>query len=432
LSRTLRLSRIDKPGIARILDVIKAGSGGLVVSEWIRGGSLQEVADTSPSPVGAIRAMQSLAAAADAAHRAGVALSVDHPSRVRVSIEGDVALAFPATMPGANPGSDLRGIGAALYALLIDRWPLPERGVPSGLAPADLDRAGNPLEPKAVNREIPFQISAAALRSVQVNGGISSAATLSHLLQQATAEADRTELITPVEEPAPVPPSRLRSAGFRGWGDLDEEERARRRKGLLIGLGVVGAIVVVATLLAAALFNGVGDDYSSTEDRLGLNPTGSLPAPPGPGDVVKLVGASVFSPDGGADNPGDAGRAIDGNTSTAWATDVYTDSAPFPTFKNGVGLMLELPQPTKLGAVDVNVSSTGTKIQIRSATTASPSSLDDTTALTEPMAVKPGPNRIPVTMPSPASYVLVWISTLGSTDGASQSDIYEITLQAAS
>ena len=59
---------------------------------------------------------------------------------------------------------------------------------------------------------------------------------------------------------------------------MDEEERARRRKSLLIGLGVVGAVVVVATLLAAALFNGVGDDYSSTEDQLGLNPNSSLPA----------------------------------------------------------------------------------------------------------------------------------------------------------
>ncbi|MGH3422979.1 MAG: hypothetical protein ACRDOD_25675, partial [Streptosporangiaceae bacterium] len=42
LSRTLRLSRIDKPGIARVLDVVRTGNGGMVVAEWIRGGSLQE------------------------------------------------------------------------------------------------------------------------------------------------------------------------------------------------------------------------------------------------------------------------------------------------------------------------------------------------------------------------------------------------------
>ena len=94
--------------------------------------------------------------------------------------------------------------------------------------------------------------------------------------------------------------------------------------------------------------------------------------------------------------------------------------------------MLELPAPTKLSAVDVNVSSTGTKIQIRSATTASPSRLEDTTALTEPTAVQPGPNRIPVTMSSPTSYVLVWISTLGTTDGKNKSDVYEVALEEAS
>jgi len=122
----MRLSSISSPGIARVLDVAKTGSGGLVVSEWIRGGSLAEVAETAPSAIGGARAIQSLAAAAEAAHRSGVALSIDHPGRVRVSIEGDVALAFPATLPAATPEEDIRGIGAALYALLVNRWPLPE------------------------------------------------------------------------------------------------------------------------------------------------------------------------------------------------------------------------------------------------------------------------------------------------------------------
>ena len=56
LARTLRLSRLDIPGVARVLDVASTGSGGLVVSEWIRGGSLPEVAETSPSPIGGARA----------------------------------------------------------------------------------------------------------------------------------------------------------------------------------------------------------------------------------------------------------------------------------------------------------------------------------------------------------------------------------------
>ena len=142
----MKLSRLETPGVARVLDVARTGSGGLVVSEWIRGGSLAEVAETAPSPIGGARAIQSLAAAADAAHREGVALSIDHPGRVRVSIDGDVALAFPATMPTATPEDDIRGIGAALYALLINRWPLPESGVRSGMA------AGRPRRGRTARR----------------------------------------------------------------------------------------------------------------------------------------------------------------------------------------------------------------------------------------------------------------------------------------
>lgn len=432
LARTLKLSRIDMPGVARVLDVANTGSGGLIVSEWIRGGSLAEVAETSPSAIGGARAMQSLAAAAEAAHRAGVALSIDHPSRVRVSIDGDVALAFPATMPDATPEDDIRGIGAALYALLVNRWPLPESGVPSGLAPADRDPGGLPVEPKVINRDVPFQISAAAVRAVQPDGGIRSAPTLLNLLQQATAIADRTDLIAPVDRPDAPAASRS-----RGGPTDDPDAHARRRKGLMVGLAVGGAIVVVALIVLATvlsrIFGDVGGGFNG--DDLGLNAPSSTTestAPGGGGNVVRPVSATVFSPAGGADNPADAGKAIDGNLSTVWPTDVYSDPNPFPNFKNGVGLLLQLPNPTTLSSVDINVDSTGTTVQIRSAQSANPSTLEDTTELTPSTPLKPGNNTITVPSASPTSYVLVWIDTLGTVDGASRSNVAEITLKGSS
>ncbi|HZU46024.1 MAG TPA: murein biosynthesis integral membrane protein MurJ, partial [Mycobacterium sp.] len=250
LSRTMRLSRIDKPGIARVLDVIRTGNGGLVVAEWVRGGSLQEVADTSPSSVGAARAMQSLAAAAEAAHHVGVALSIDHPSRVRVSISGDVVLAFPATMPDATPEDDIRGIGAALYALLVNRWPLPESGVRSGLAPAERNPLGQPVEPSAIDPDIPFQISAAAVHAVQENGGIRSASTLLNLLQQATAVADRTDLISPIKEPAP--PRGVSSPLGPSLSGSDEAA-ARHRRIVMASIGAGVAVIAVVLLLLASV-----------------------------------------------------------------------------------------------------------------------------------------------------------------------------------
>jgi putative peptidoglycan lipid II flippase len=433
LSRTLKLSRLDMPGVARVLDVASTGSGGLVVSEWIRGGSLPEVAETSPSPIGGARAVQSLAAAAEAAHRSGVALSIDHPSRVRVSIEGDVALAFPATLPDAMPEDDIRGIGAALYALLINRWPLAESGFRSGLAPAELDAAGQPIEPRAVDRDIPFQISAAAARAVQEGGGIRSAPTLLNLLQQATAIADRTETIAPVDEPGATPPSR-----FRGAPTDDPESAARRRKGLMIGLGVGGAIIVVALIVLASVLSRIFGDVGGGlgGDQLGLNsPTTSAQGGGGDvstGKIVKPVRATVFSPEGEADAPDQAPLAIDGNPSTVWPIDTYTDPVPFPNFKNGVGLMLQLPAPTKLGEVTINLDSTGTAVEIRSSQTPTPASLDDTTVLTPATTLKPGPNTIKVDNATATSNVLVWVSTLGQVNGQSRSDISEITLKAVS
>lgn len=432
LSRTLRLSRIDKPGIARVLDVVHTGHGGLVVSEWVRGGSLQEVADTAPSPVGAVRAMQSLAAAADAAHRAGVALSIDHPSRVRVSIEGDVVLAYPATMPDANPQGDIRGIGAALYALLVNRWPLAESSVRSGLAPAERDSTGQPVEPMVVDREIPFQISAVAVRAVQEDGGIRSASTLLNLLQQATAVADRTEVLGPIDD-SPAPPAARVSAG------QDDANVARRRRNVLIGVGAGLVVIVVALLVLASvvskIFGNVGGGLN--KDELGLNgPSSSVsssaPSSAAAGNVVKPTRASVYSPDGDADNAGTAGQAIDGDPSTAWATEVYTDAVPFPSFKQGEGLMLQLPNPTVVGQVSIDTPSSGTKVEIRSSATASPASLNDTTVLAPAFTLKPGHNVIPVRSGSPTSNLLVWISTLGTTNGKSQAGFSEITVQAAS
>ncbi|MGD9622105.1 MAG: murein biosynthesis integral membrane protein MurJ [Mycolicibacterium sp.] len=429
LTRTQRLSSFDMPGVARVLDVTGTGAGGLIVSEWIRGGSLAEVAATSPSPIGGARAIQSLAAVADAAHRSGVTLSVDHPGRIRVSIEGDVALAFPATMPGATPEGDIRGIGAALYALLVNRWPLPETGAPSGLAPADQDAAGQPVEPRAMDRNIPFQISAAASHAVQDGGGIRSAPTLLNLLQQATAIADRTDHLAPVESAAP-------DARDHGWlGSVaDPESAARRRKNLMVGLGLAAAVVVVAVIVLATvlgrIFGDVGDGLGG--DELGLNAPTSESAPAGAGAVIKPVRATVFSPDGGADAPSLAGLAIDGDPATVWPTDTYSDQNPFPGFKNGVGLMLELPRPAVIGSVTINVNSTGTAVQIRSSSTATPPSLEDTTALTQPTKLKPGTNTIQVEGAAPTSNVLVWISTLGSVNGESRTDVSEITLKAAS
>ena len=215
---------------------------------------------------------------------------------------------------------------------------------------------------------------------------------------------------------------------------------ARRRRNVLIGVGAALAVLVVALLVLASvvskIFGNVGGGLN--KDELGLNgpssstsssaAVSSAPA----GSIVKPTKATVFSPDGDADNPAQAVQAIDGTPGSSWETDTYTDPVPFPGFKNGVGLMLQLPNPTVVGAVSLTVPSTGTKVEIRSSSTPAPSKLEDTTVLTPATALKPGPNTIPVRSGAPTSNLLVWISTLGTTDGKSKTAISQLTVQAAS
>lgn len=150
-----------------------------------------------------------------------------------------------------------------------------------------------------------------------------------------------------------------------------------------------------------------------------------------PGPIVKPVSATVFSPDGTPDNPQDAKLAIDGNPDTGWSTVTYTDAVPFPRFIQGMGLMLHLSEPTALSTVMLDVPSTGTQVQIRSSPTEKPAKLADTTELAPTATLQPGRNRITVTNQTKTSNVLVWISTLGSTNGQSRTELSDITLQAA-
>jgi serine/threonine-protein kinase len=151
-----------------------------------------------------------------------------------------------------------------------------------------------------------------------------------------------------------------------------------------------------------------------------------------PGPIVKPVSATVFSPDGPPDNPQKANLAIDGNPDTAWSTVTYKDAVPFPNFIQGMGLLLHLSEPTALSAVTIDVSSTGTRVQIRSSPTQNPAKLADTTELTPITPLQPGHNSIAVHDRTKTSNVLVWITTLGTTNGESRTEISEITLRAAS
>jgi putative peptidoglycan lipid II flippase len=204
------------------------------------------------------------------------------------------------------------------------------------------------------------------------------------------------------------------------------------------------AVIAVVALVAlgSTLNNVLGDDHHTVgfnADKLGLTPPTASAAEPPP-EVkraaadrrIQPAGAIVFSPEGSPDSPESAGATIDGNPATAWSTDTYYDADPFPKFKSGIGVLLQLERPATLSAVTVDLNSTGTVVQLRGTGDTPPKTLADTTELSPPTPMQQGHNRVPVASSAPVSNVLVWISKLGSADGKNRSAVSEIELQAAS
>lgn len=434
LSRTASLRGIDTPNVATVIDVGRDSCGGVVVSGWIRGATLKEVANTEPSPIGVADAVLSLVDAAETAHRAGLALSIDHPDRIRIGLDGRAVLAFPATNPNAALRDDLRGIGAVMYALLVNRWPFASEAVARDWQAAGTDAEGRIKEPAILNRRVPFLVSSVAAGLVRDEEGIRSAATARTLLREAGNEAKNADPATTRELELPIPG---RYAGFRNFGPYERAAHARRQL-VKTCLGAAAVVTLVILLSFATTVDRIVGAFNTNAamngNKLGLQPTSQTPSPSlvatEPASL-KPIRAAVFSPGGSPDSPATAGLAIDGNPATAWSTDTYFDPQPFPKFKDGVGLLLQLPEATPLSAVTVDLNSTGTVVQIRSSSTATPAKLGDTAELTPPTALQPGHNVIPVKAPTPTTFVLVWISTLGNTGGRSHSDISEIALQSA-
>ncbi|MDA2893606.1 protein kinase family protein [Mycolicibacterium sp. BiH015] len=434
LERTARLRALEMSGLARIVDGFKLDDIGVVVTEWVPGGTLREVTDTAPTATASAAALKSLVVTADAAHRAGLVLGVDHPDRVRISSDGRAVLAFPAPLPDSTAADDIRGIGGVFYALLVDRWP-PQRVMPDGWVPAELDDAGSPREPAAVKPGVPFLISAAAAGLLRPDSGIADTSVLLALLKQVVPLGQPQ--VRPDQPAAPTPGS---YAVFHARDSVAQVKRARRR----LTYTTVAAAAAVALVAVTGLGSTVNDVLDAHDDvvamdanQLGLTPGRDKAAGPrDPADPPKVlkqgavdlavtpVRATVFSPEGRPDNPEDAGNVIDGDLATSWATDRYFDANPFPVFKQGLGLVVTLPEPTKVGTVAIEANTAGTVVQVRTAPNDAPRALSETTELTAPTVLQPGANRITLPTADKTSAVIVWITALSD----HRAEISEITI----
>nr|WP_245569700.1 murein biosynthesis integral membrane protein MurJ [Gordonia shandongensis] len=449
LNRTRSLGQLHTAGVARILDVVRSASGGVIVTEWVAGSSLAEVAATEPSAMGAARAVRALAAGAEAAHRAGTVLSIDHPDRIRVSSGGDAVLAFPAVVPGDERDDDVRGLGAVLYALLLNRWPLDgdtgHRLVTSndgggrvgggrvgggrvgGMVPADPDpeKPDRPVPPRTVKPEVPFEVSAVASRALEGDRGIRTAATVQHVLDQATVVDLKTDMIPRVESrQAPVsvaPLSRTRKERLMGEGDA-----GRRNVALLAGAGLFVLFLVLAIIVALtnmfASSSDEGDIDSILPDESSVSQSATTPG------GVSLRGISLLDvSDQPADSTADLEHVITG-ASPAWRTDTYRGSSRFGGLKDGLGLVLATGGDRTVHKVTVETSTPGFTVELRTSESKSPSSLDATTRVGGG-SVGERTTELTVDSPAPAPYLIIWLTSLPEGPDGYQAVISRISVE---
>ncbi|MDO5628534.1 MAG: protein kinase family protein [Mobilicoccus sp.] len=123
-------------------------------------------------------------------------------------------------------------------------------------------------------------------------------------------------------------------------------------------LGVVGAAVLAATVLAiGSLSNAFDEMTSAVEPTPTTTPSPAAPATPGqpqqsptedatdePREAIAFVGARALDPEGdGQENDRAVPRAYDGDTSTFWQSEGYR-AADYQGTKSGVGIAFELPE----------------------------------------------------------------------------------------
>ena len=430
LSRTLRLGQVQSAGVARVLDVVRGSSGGIVVSEWTPGSPLSEVARSQPSPIGAARAVRALAAAAEAAHRYSGALSIDHPDRIRISTEGNAVLAFPGTLAGDDKSSDVRGLGAVLYALLLARWPLDaETGSTvvttrdvtepvGGLQIADPDDKGQPVEPRAARPDTPFEISAVASRALDGGRGIRTAATVQHVLDQATVVDLNTDMLPAIDGERPP------AARFPTAPEPTEAEN-KRNMALLIGAGLFILFVVIA--LVVWISGAFGGGNSSTDINSILTTSSAAPgAPAGAAPIplqnVSLVDFSNQPPDSSVN----LANVISG-TPPPWRTDQYRTSPDFGGLKSGLGLMFNLGGTKSVSSVTIQSPTPGFNVSIRTSPSATPT-LAQTREVAAGTVAQPN-TTIPVANPQASPFVMVYITTLpANPNGGYQAQIAQISM----
>ena len=395
-----------------------------VISEWVDGRDLATVlAQDGPfEPERAAALVVEAAEALQVAHSRAVCHGRVHPGNVMLTDAGRIRLtdtatsaalperAVPAERVGApvGPAADVRALPAVLYAMLTARWPAsatpqPSCGVPPAPASPDGRSRGRLTSPRQVRAGVPRALDDVVVRVLQPAAERPAPST-------AVALADAVLGAVAVEAPRPVVPRGPRIP-----------PRVRR---VLPALLSVALIVVVGLVMYA-----VGRDIGTIppmDDPLDAIAS-QEPGAPQATEPVDLASARIGdfdpAPGDGAENAGAVANAFDGDSSTAWETVRY-ETSTFGGLKSGVGLLVDLGQPTPVARVELVTGGSGATFELRVADALGARPEDY-----EVVARATAEDNLAVLTPPPgtnARWYLVWVTGLREVEGGFRAAIAEM------
>jgi hypothetical protein len=190
--------------------------------------------------------------------------------------------------------------------------------------------------------------------------------------------------------------------------------------GPLVMLGIMAAVVAVASIVLLSLIN--REQTGGGGNGSGNGNGGQTNGGSGNTEAIEVQRATDFDPQGsGGEHPDEVDLAIDGDPSTAWTTENYED--PLSALgKDGVGLVLDLGDSVEVASVEVQ-GCDGCGLQVRHASEAASDAsgfetVGETDAAGDPetFEFEPAADR----------YWLVFVTTLPGGGGGSAS-ISEVT-----
>jgi tRNA A-37 threonylcarbamoyl transferase component Bud32 len=482
----IAVAGLTHPNIVAVHDVFEENGRQAVVMQLVDGKSLRQLLDvqTRLSPDLTIHIGMAVAAALDAAHRAGFVHRDVKPGNILVTPDGRVLLTDFGIAKGLDASdedltsdnvmmgtakylspeqvrgrkldgrADLYSLGLVLYECLAGRVPfLGETDADTALArlqrdPTDLARL-RPTVPRGLVNLIHRLL--ARNPNHRPATGAELRAELQRVADEPPPEIDGTPLSvppTPPGTPGPAGPFvRTRPGAPRIPGeatpplpagprqtqdhtpDAGPGLRGSPARGLQSrtapSLIVVGGLLLVALIVALVLWATIGpaDDGQGAPTTV---PATSAPAAAAPQPLV-IAGITAYDPGGdGEENDDLVGAALaDDDAATNWRTLCYADRF---MGKEGVGLAVSLSRPGA-GSLSFDVGNAPYTVDVFASSSRNlPPTIADWGEQIGERAFSQQPGRVQVSTPEEARHLLILFREIGQDGGCSGANPYRGTL----